>query len=250
MSTLQNFFSSVAADSAATATSGVAAITANYTSAVVNNNLDIRSRIAPDSDARLQVYPEANNKIPLVYGSAYISGILTDVELDTNGVDLYVVSTVCEVTGTKLSDSLASEFAFDDVLINDQRVIFNSDGITVQYTEDREGNRDYSLVGLCSIKCYAGGSASTYNVAPTGYSIASQQAAWDFIPSWATNHTMNDLVFAVARLTYNQDKGITTIPTFKFKITNSMTKPGDCIYDYMTSTRYGAGIDPGEIYSA
>jgi hypothetical protein len=35
----------------------------------------------------------------------------------------------------------------------------------------------------------------------------------------------------------------------RFKIQNSMTLPGDCIYDYMTNTRYGAGIDPAEINS-
>ena len=33
----------------------------------------------------------------------------------------------------------------------------------------------------------------------------------------------------------------------KFHVTNSMTQPGDCIYDYMTNEMYGAGIDPAEI---
>jgi len=56
-------------------------------------------------------------------------------------------------------------------------------------------------------------------------------------------------VFVAIKMNYNKDKGLTRIPTFRFKLTNTMTMPGDCIYDYMTNTRYGAGIDATEIYS-
>jgi hypothetical protein len=33
-----------------------------------------------------------------------------------------------------------------------------------------------------------------------------------------------------------------------FVIENSMKLAGDCLYDLMTNTRYGAGINPEEIY--
>jgi hypothetical protein len=51
-------------------------------------------------------------------------------------------------------------------------------------------------------------------------------------------------------MTYSSEKNLTRIPTIRVQLTNSMTMPGDVVYDYMTNTRYGAGIDPSEIYSA
>lgn len=203
----------------------------------------------PDPGVRLQVNPDPSHKIPVVYGSAYLGGIITDAELADSNQTLYSVFTICEKTGTKLSDSSASTFAFTTLYLNDQRIVFKADGITIDYTVDRDGNVDQSLDGLVQIRCYAGGSASTNNVAPTGYSLSSTANAWDFMPSWDSTYTMNDLIFCCVKLTYSKEKNLNRIPTFKFHITNSMTKPGDVIYDYMTNTRYGAGIADSEIYS-
>jgi hypothetical protein len=59
---------------------------------------------------------------------------------------------------------------------------------------------------------------------------------------------MGDLVFAVVEVNFNRDKNITQAPqSMKFHISNTMNQPGDCLYDYMTNTRYGAGIDAGAI---
>jgi hypothetical protein len=59
---------------------------------------------------------------------------------------------------------------------------------------------------------------------------------------------MEGLVFAVVQVDYDVSKGSTSIGTFRFDITNSMTLPGDCMFDYMTNTRYGAGIPAEDIY--
>jgi hypothetical protein len=60
---------------------------------------------------------------------------------------------------------------------------------------------------------------------------------------------MSDLVFAVVQITYSRENGITALPNMRFHLRNSMTLPGDCMLDYMTNTRYGAGIPAEEIYS-
>ena len=73
--------------------------------------------------------------------------------------------------------------------------------------------------------------------------------AWSIMPGWTSAHTMNDLVFAIVKVEYNKEKNVTKLGKLDFKIRNSMTEPGDCLYDYMTNTRYGAGIDPQEINS-
>jgi hypothetical protein len=61
---------------------------------------------------------------------------------------------------------------------------------------------------------------------------------------------MTGLAFAVIRVEYNKEKGVTGVGTIRVDAESSMTFPGDVLYDQMTNTKYGAGIAPGEIYSA
>jgi hypothetical protein len=59
---------------------------------------------------------------------------------------MFFCLTLSEKTGTKLSDSAASTFTFKDIYWNDEKIVFKTDGITVDYTVDRNGtvNSDYS----------------------------------------------------------------------------------------------------------
>jgi hypothetical protein len=204
----------------------------------------------PDPGVRLQVDPDASHKIPVVYGRAQMGGIITDAVLTSDNQTLYVVSTMCERTGTKLSDGQASAISVRRVFINDQRVVFQANGYTVDYTVDRDGNVDRSMSGLVDVRLWSGGSAAANNIAPTGSTLGSQVTAWSVVPNWTSNHTMTNLVFAVVRLNYNKDKNVDSIPTVRLDLENNMTLPGDVLQDYMTNTRYGAGIPLSEISSA
>lgn len=200
-----------------------------------------------DPGVRLQVNPDTEHKIPVVYGQAVLGGIITDAQLSNGNKTMHYVFTICEKTGTKMSDNQASVFTFRDVYWDDQRVVFQADGITADYSVDRDGNVDYSIQDIVKIYCYAGNSTSQVGV--EDYATPAATPAYLIVPGWTTNHTMTDLIFAVARVDYNKDKGVTGVPTMTFKVENSMTLPGDCIYDYMTNTTYGAGIAAEEIYS-
>ena len=201
-----------------------------------------------DLGVRLQVNPSTQDKIPLLYGSATFGGIITDAVLSADNKTMFYVFTLAERTGTLISTGAASTYVFNDVYLNDSRVIFQSDGITVDYVIDREGNQDISLRGLVKVYCYAGDSESP--VVPEYYTNASLEDAYDVMPNWTPNHMMEDLLFGIVRIDYAQDKGITRVPTTKFTITNSMSLPGDCLYDFMTNTRYGAGIAATDIYAS
>ena len=203
----------------------------------------------PDPGVRLQVNPDPSHKIPVLYGTAYTGAILTDVNMSDENITLTVVFTICEMTGVKLSDNTQSTISFNTIYMNDQRLVFKADGVTVDYSVDHNSNVDRSLDGIMTVRCYSGGSASTYNVAPTGYAITPVNA-YSFVPNWTSSFTMNDLVFACVKMTYSSAKNLTSIPTMRFQLTNTMTLPGDVMYDYMTNTRYGCGIDPTEINSA
>jgi hypothetical protein len=202
---------------------------------------------AVDPGVRQQTPADINYRVPVVYGTAQLSGALTAAEMADQNKTMYVVYTLCERTGTLLSSGSQSVITFNEIYINDQEVTFKADGVTVDYTTDREGTQDITLRDLVQIRCYNNGSSA--NVFTDGAS-GTPQTAYDFVPTWTSTDSMSSLVFAVIKMSYDKDKGLTRIPTFRFKVTNTLTLPGDCVYDYMTNTRYGAGIAPGEIYSA
>lgn len=215
----------------------------------MNKNTNPSNGTVPEVDkgVRLQLNPNADNSIPIVYGSSFLGGAITDAQSTNDNKTMTYCVTICEKTGTKLSDGLPSVIKFNDVYWNDQRIVFKADGITADYTLDRDSNVDYSIQDLVKVYCYSGSSASP--VIPDNYINSSLVNAYTVMPEWTSAHTMDDLVFAIIQVNYNKEKNVTAIPTLNFHVTNTMTLPGDCLYDYMTNTRYGAGIDPAEINS-
>lgn len=215
-----------------------------------NQKADTTNTTAPDPGVRLQVNPDPEHKIPIVYGQAALGGIVTDAVLTNGNKTMWYCMTISEFTGYKLSDGLLSAFTFYQILWNDQRLQFQSDGITVASMTDRDGNVDTSLAGLVKIYCYSGGSGSLEQKAPGGYTLAAQVSAMSIMPGWGAYHQMNSLNFALVKVDYNKEKHVTQLPKIKFDMINSMVLPGDVLYDYMTNTQYGAGIAAQEIYSA
>lgn len=201
-----------------------------------------------DQGVRLQIPPAADKKIPVLYGTAFFGGNITDAAMTNNNKTMWYCITLSEKTGTKLSDGQASDYVFKDVYWNDQRIVFKSDGITVDYTVDRNGILDRSLGNQVFIYCYKGGSSA--GVLPENYSGTAPAAAYTLMPNWTTAHTMDNLIFALVRVDYNREKSVTGLGTVLFHIQNSMSLPGDVVFDYMTNTRYGAGIAAAEVYTA
>lgn len=200
----------------------------------------------PDPGRRIQLTPSAENKIPVLYGAAYVNGIITDAQMTNNNKTMTFCLTISEKTGTLLSTNQPSAFTFKDVYWNDKRIIFENDGITAQRLIDRNGQYDNNIKGLVKVWCYKGNSNSPATV--ENYTTANTSPAYTVMPTWTSStHVMNDLVFAVVQVNYNKDKNISELGNMVFHVDNTMKLPGDCLYDYMTNNRYGAGIDPAEI---
>ena len=240
----------VAASLAKTAALG---LVVNQVSRSVNKQSDPPRPIAQNtvvSGSRLTLEPSAEQRIPVVYGSAYMGGIITEAVMTQNNTRMTYVFTICEKTGVQISNNAQSTFAFNNIYWNDQRVIFASSGaeagIVAAYSIDREGNIDYSIADKIRVWCYDGNSNTPR--APVLYTNGGIPAAYSVVPGWNSSYTMSNLVFCVVEVNYDQEKGITGVPKMQFHITNSMTQPGDCLYDYMTNTLYGAGIEPQDIF--
>lgn len=193
-----------------------------------------------DAGVRVQIPPASDNKIPVLYGTAFFGGAITDAVMTNSNKTMTFCITLTEKTGAE-RDGTAATYNFKDVYWNDQRIVFKSDGFTADYTVDRNGNFDTSIEGLVKVYCYAGDTSSP--VVPDNYTNGSYPNAYDVMPNWSSGtHLMSNLVFAVVEVNYNREKGITSLADMKFEISNSVKMPGDVLSDYMQNSIYGANI--------
>ena len=294
----------------------VATAAAFVTSRIINGNPNKGNNSASNQGGRIQVPPASNNKIPVVYGSAYVNGIITDARLITtdqkkndtmfycivlsetsnnipvgspvyglegaywNDLRLTAVDTTTNAhkvkDGRKVVDGAtftAGAFVVGSTYIirslntplgavtdftaigaptNNIGQIFTATGAgtgtgTAQIEDWKDENFVVDGKSLVELRVYAGSTAAADQIYPP-QSSSNTQAAYDFWGdndnSWTTDYAMEGLVFAIVRLTYNGEKGFTSLPNVTFQLANNVANPADVWYDYMTSERYGANIDP------
>lgn len=192
-----------------------------------------------------QVNPSITNSIPVVYGSTYIQGSITDAALTNNNQTMWYCITLCEKTGTLMSSGADSVISFDTIYWNDLEIVFKSDGYTVDKIIDVYGNTSTDISGLVKIYPFNNGSLNPCKVGMNSNKNGSP--ANSLFPGWSSYHTMSNLVFALVSITYDADKQITGLGDLKFKLTNTLTMPGDVLYDYLMNPIYGAGLDQSEL---
>lgn len=198
-----------------------------------------------DYGVREQVDPNTDSPIPVVYGQAYIGGYVTDAVLTNDNQTMWYCLTLCEKTGTLLSTGSDSEIKFQEIFWNTSRIEFNSDGVTAKALVDEDGNRSDSINGQVKVYVYKNGSTNPTNI--VGYAQGNTANAYDLFPNWTSNHTMDELVFALIRVDYNATNQVTGLGNVQFRLKNSMKLPGDVLNDYFTNSRYGAGVSSGDI---
>lgn len=205
---------------------------------------EVKSDI-PNFGVREQVDPNTENAIPVVYGEAFVGGRIIDAVLTNDNQTMWYCLALCETTGIKLSDNQQSQITFEQIYWNQNRIILQNDGITAASFEDEDGNSSDSINGLIKFYLYNNGSNSPTKLG--GYANGALSTAYSYFPNWTGNHTLDNTVFCLVRVDYSAEKQVTGLGRMEFKIKNTMTQPGDCLYDYMTNTRYGAGIQAEEI---
>lgn len=213
----------------------------------ISQSVNASNTVNPNNKNTIQVTPDTTNRIPVIYGAAFTGGVLVDAQISNDLQTMWYVYAISEKTGAKLSDGSDSTFIFREFYYNNQRLVLDNDGITALYSVDSNSVVDYSVAGLVKVYCFNGNSNTP--MAPQLYNNGSLQPAYNIVANWTSTDVMNDLVFAVVEVHYSKEKNITSQPTMIFHVSNTMTLPGDCILDYATNTRYGAGIPAGEIYS-
>ena len=200
-----------------------------------------------DPGTQLTLDPDTEHSVPVLYGEGYVTGKITDAVLAPNNFDMWVCFTLCERTGN-LINGTPSAISFKEIYVDGMRLGFKDNGTTVSTIWDDSGNNSEQWADLIEVYPYSGGSASPVSFYTE--SAGNTLPAYNIMPGWTTTDTMNDLVFCIMKFRYNseQNRKLTSIGReIKFRLSNTMTEPGDCLYDYMTNTRYGAGIPAAEI---
>lgn len=198
-----------------------------------------------DTGNRLQIQPNTANKLPVIYGTAWTGGIITDMSITENNQVLYYVLSICEVTGT---NGTADAFTFGDIYYGGKKVVFRADGYTVDKLIDESNNVDDTTVsGKIAFYLYKNGSNQPANSSSSAISV---MQASGLVYKWDNNKLMSNTVFAIVKLTYSNSANIRGINQTKFQITNARTKPGDCLLDYMQNSRYGCAIPAAQIDTA
>jgi hypothetical protein len=212
----------------------------------MQSSMNKKTDAGKDKGREIQLNPSTENAIPVVYGDAYVKGMVTDAYLASDNKTMWFCLTVSEKTGTLLSTSAASAISFREVYLDGLRLSFQADGVTVENAYDEDGVSTDKWNGLIKIYPFNNGSANptTFTTETTGNS----STAYSLFPNWASTNSMSNLVFALVLITYNSEKDLTSLGEMTFKLSNTMRQPGDCLYDYATNNRYGAGIDSTEIY--
>lgn len=210
----------------------------------LNQSISKNNDAQKDQPSRVQANVSSTNSIPVIYGDAYVKGIITDAIQPVGDKGLmYFVITISEKTGNLINGN-ASTFSFIEAYRNGLRVEFASDGYSVASFIDDEGTR-LEINNLVKVYPFNGDSES-----PTSFTTEASgntSNAYSIIPTWNSNDMMNDLHFVVVSMRYNAEKELRDLGEWTFKVRNSMKLPGDVLFDYMTNTRYGAGIPEAEI---
>lgn len=196
----------------------------------------------PDPGNRQQVPPATDNKLSVVYGSAYVGGTITDLSITSNNQQIYYCLALSEVTNSE-NGNTPDVFSFGNVYWGGKRVIFSTTaGQTYKVTgllDESTGVTDTTVAGLMEFYFYRNGSNTPTNSSSTAIQVMSNP---DLVYKWDASKLMTNCAFVILKLTYSRDANITGMQQTRFQVINPRKNPGDCFLDYLTSTRYGAAL--------
>lgn len=208
----------------------------------------INSSATKNPGSRITAPPAGDNKLPVVYGSAYVGGALVDMSITSNSQTMYYVIALSEVTNTETGGT-PDTFTFGNIYYGGKRVIFDGTDLTkVNGLQDEStGLTDTTVAGKINFYLYRNGSTNPANTTLPAYSVMS---GGGLVYQWDVAKQMSNCVFAIIKLQYSVTANIRGLDSVRFQITNSRSAPGDCFLDYLSSSRYGAALSVSNIDTA
>ena len=200
--------------------------------------------------ARVQLPPATNNKLPVVYGTAFIGGSIIDAKISTDLQTMWYVIAMAEVTNTMPGDT-PDTITFNELYYDGKLVTLSGSSVTALTTNTAGGGEvDTKVSGYLDIYLFPNGSNSGINTGGQSAITIMSDAGIPANQRWnqgiytagGQSADMTNTAFVIVKVKYNQDAGTTQLGAVTAKITNTRTKPGDCIKDYLLNDRYGCGV--------
>lgn len=203
----------------------------------------------PNPGNRQQLPPAGDNKLPVVYGTAYVGGAIIDMSISENNQDIYWVFALSEVTNTETGGA-PDTITFGDIYWGGKKCVFSTtvgEEYKVVGLLDESTNETQNISGYMDIWLYNNGSNSPVNSTTNAITVMNTNG---LVYKWPGNKLMTNCAFAIVHLRYSQSRNLVSLNQTRFQLTNSRKAPGDCFLDYLTSTRYGAAIPVAQVDTA
>jgi hypothetical protein len=238
---------------AATVAGAVIAFTINMVASMILSKIFApnapNQQSEPNVGNRQQISPAGDNKLPIVYGSAWVGGIIVDMSISQDNQELYWVMALSEVTNSE-NGNTPDVFTFGDVYWGGKKCVFSTTpGQTYKVTGllDESTGLTQDVSGYMDVYLYRNGSSTPTNSAMSAIQV--MQTA-GLVYTWDATKLMSNCAFAIFHLKYSQSRNLVSLNPTRFQVINPRNSAGDCIQDYLTSTRYGAAIDIANIDTA
>ena len=201
-----------------------------------------------DPGNRVQVPPATANKLPVVYGNAWVGGTMIDLSITSSDQTMYYVLALSEVTNTNTGQT-PDTITFGDVYYGGKKCIFNAtDKYQVDALLDEStGVSETNVAGKIQIYFYSNGSNTPTNSTKTAIQVMQSSG---LVYTWDSTKLMTNCAFAILVLTYSVTANIRGLSQTKFQVINSRHKPGQCMSDFLINTKYGAAIPAIQINTA
>jgi hypothetical protein len=237
------------------------AVLFNGVSKLIGNRQGSNATGSSNAGARVQIPPATDNKLPVIYGSAFVAPTITDAKLTTDQKSMYYVCTLSEVTNT-MAGQTPNVYTFDKIFYGGKEVTFGTGGDAAKVvsltTNSDPVQVDTTINGNMFIYLFPNGSSSGTNTGgATAIDILSSaeipaDQRWNsaFYTAGGDSASMTNTAFMIVKLIYNQDAGTTGLDQLTVQLTNPLNTPGAVLYDYMYNSAYGCGIPAGQIDTA
>jgi hypothetical protein len=204
-----------------------------------------------DPGNRQQLPPATDNKLPVVFGTAWASPIITDAKISSDNQTMWYVMPISEVTD-------GGTITFGDMYWGDKKCNFGTgaDVNKVVSFTDGTGVVDTKINDNMWVYFYNDGSSSpTRGTTATAIEVMNQSG----IPEaqrWDSTKRYYKTAFIIVKLVYSQDDNVTGLSKVTIQTMNTQTglttgyRPGAAMYEYLTNSRYGAGLPASQVNKA
>lgn len=222
---------------------GVRVLATYMVSGLLGNRDNNQPTPIQDNGSRVQLPPATDNKLPVIYGTSFVSPAIIDAKISLDNKTMWYVMALSETTDS-------GSLSFNRAWWGDKELIFDTtDKTRVVKWINSSDQENTNVDGNMYVYFYKDGSYNPVNTSLSAIQVL-QDANIAEEEQWTNSHLMSKTAFAIVKINYSQTSNIVGLEQFKVQLSNTLTKPGSVIKDYLLNDRYGCAIPLANIDQA